>query len=440
MPSGRKDQMTKTFRIQFTATTVKRSSHDTPREDDVPTSLVIVSLLSLNLLLFCRFLSALMQICGLGHFAHFFDTAFVSFEIVIKKLHYNFKTNSLPRIVHSRQCADLSAYLSGGSHKHPDSFVSTASNAATELTDSRQISYQTSPERLQSTPEALGNNDSISSSASVIMNDKESSNIAHSSQSPTKATTPQKLLLLLPTSSPFPDPFSLTASQRAEIIERARRDSQSENASPEQCCNDRNHLRRQCCSPTPVGNLMEKAEKMLHDKARSPKSPRSPYWIGVGSGNILRSEKLASKENSSPAGRKGWNNSSPFSDSYSDGQDGMFSPLPEPPGYRLVIPRTRKGGSSLDETTDLGGDGSARAGFLASAYPNVRNRPWTWEAGSQESVYSNVRDQPWTPEDVTRRSPVSKKESLNNFSPMRHCSSPRSPRSRVVVRPRSESE
>lgn len=295
--------MTKQFRIRFTATFFPYW-HSVPHQDDVPTSLVVVAILLLVLLLFCRMVSSFLHFCRLRRLARCFDTAFVTSEIVINKLNPNLiakPPEAFRRsLVRSGQVDEANVFHSGGRHKHQESFTSTASIATTETMDSSKTAYADSPKRMQDFEIAEEDN---TTSASDIMNDKDRWMIDCNTHNSQKDTPSQNSLPSPPSNTPLTDPFSLTTSQRADSIERARRDSQRDGS----CCNNRNHTRRQCCSPTPVGDLMEKAEKTLGDNARPyepMKVPRSPHKVGVGSGDIPSNEDRPSGDSVSATRRQ----------------------------------------------------------------------------------------------------------------------------------------
>ncbi|KAI9881567.1 MAG: hypothetical protein M1830_000131 [Pleopsidium flavum] len=198
--------------------------------------------------------------------------------------------------------------------------------ATTETMDSCKPAYADSPDRMQDFGVV---EEDDSTSASDIMNDKERWMIDYDIHNLRKYTPPQHSLPLPPANATLPDLFDLTASQRTEFIERARRDSQSDGSQhDEPWCNDRHHTRRRCCSPTPVRDLMEKGEKILGDAVRpyeSMKVPQSPQKVGVGFGSIPGTENR------------------PFSDADSIASHQMHTNDDMYPGTPSVTPNTKLG-------------------------------------------------------------------------------------------------
>jgi len=422
MPRERTDQMIRRFHIQFTAVS-NRGSENNLRQADVPTSFVVVSILSLSLLLVCRIISTVSDFFHLTDVAHFFDTAFVSSEVVLQKLNHHFNAESQGASV----CTLAPSNTYGQTGTLVESSTSIALDSTADTTEGSQVLYSTSPEHSPSikvqeesqsidipeedTTTRLVKETTRSTSASDIMNDtgrwimdqRTPSPLKNSFSSPSERITPQRLLPTLPESSPFPDPFSLTASQRAEIIDRVRRDSQSE--SPEQIQSvDRNHIRRRCCSPTPVRDLMGKAEKLLGEKVR-PQGPTKlttlPNNVLVldGSRNTPGPHCWSWSEESSPnvhQRRKTSPSSSAFCRDTPGSNAAYMAGLA---GHTLNVPRTRKTRSDLEES--------------------VESNPYQpLDMSSPGSFYSNVRSRPWTPENMGVAPPVSRKENLGSPTPL----------------------
>lgn len=423
MAEERTDQMTRRFHIEFTASS-NRNSDKTLRQDDVPTSFVVLSILSLGLLLLCRIISTVSNLFYFTDVARFFDTAFVSSEVVVQRLNHHFNAES--------QGASICALAPSNTYEQTgtlgESTMSIAPSSTAESTDGSQAIYSTSPERSQSVhvPEKSQRIDipmednnigpvdgtAISTSASDIMNDtgrwimdqSTPSPIKDIVSSPEERITPQRLLPILPVSSPFPDPFSLTASQRAEIIERVRRDSQSESPEQLQRFVDRNHIRRRCCSPTPVSDLMGKAEKLLGDKVRPYRATRltaSPNDVIVAddSKNTRGADYWSWSENSSSNVRQRRKTSPSSSALHQEIPGSNAAYMAGLAGDTLNVPRTRKSRSDIEE--------------------NLEPHPYTAaETDSPRSIYSNVRNRPWTPEHLRVCPPVSKKENLGSPTPL----------------------
>jgi hypothetical protein len=423
MPGQQTDKTIRRFHIEFT-TASNGNPEETLRQDDVPTSFVVISILSLSLLLACRIISTVSRFFSLTDVAQYFDTAFVSSEVVLQRLDHHFGANSQGASI----CTLAPFNACGQTGKLGEASTAIAPNSTADTTEGSQVIYSTSPEysasaknQAQSQTIDIPEEDSTiktvegtttSTSASDIMNDtgrwimdqRTPSPLKDSLSSPSQRITPQRLLPTLPESSPFPDPFSLTASQRAEIIDRVRRDSRSE--SPEQVPRfaDRNHTRRRCCSPTPVGDLMGKAEKLLGDKVRpqgSTELTTSPNKAIVidGSTNTPGPHCWSWSEDSSPnihQRRKSSPSSSAFNRDTPGSNPAYIAGLA---GHTLNVPRTRKTRSDLEES--IGGN----------LYKPL-------ETDSPGSVYSNVRNRPWTPDAMGVCPPVSRKENLGSPTPL----------------------
>ena len=400
------DQMTTRFHIQFTAT----SNRSSLRHGYVPTSFVLVSVLSFSLLLACRILSTVFELVNLTDVAHFFDTAFVSSEVVIQRLNHHFKAESQGASICTLAPAQAYEQLVTLGQTSP----SVAPNSAVDSTEGSQAIYSTSPEHSPSVkfPQEdktarTVERTTTSTSASDIMNDTGRWIMDQHTPSPLKETgsdspeetTPQRLLPTLPASSPFPDPFSLTASQRAEIIDRVRRDSQSESPGQLQRLVDRNHIRRQCCSPTPVSELMIKAEELLGDKVR-PQGPTklttSPDGLNE---NALGPDYWSWSESPSPNTRPRRKSSPPSSVFNRETPGSNAAYMAGMAGHTLNVPRTRKPRSDLEDHLEH----------------NAYHLPGSNSPGS---VYSNVRSRPWTPENMGVCPPISRKENLGSPTPL----------------------
>ena len=417
------DQMTRRFHIQFTAAS-NRSSDQTLRQDDVPTSFVVISVLSLSLLLVCRIISTVSDFFHLTDVAHFFGTAFVSSEVVIQRLNHLFNAESQGASIITH--ATFDAFEQTGTLGEESTSIAPKSTANT--TEGSQVIYSTSPEHspsvavpadLQSIdiPEEVDMISTVggttaSTSASDIINDTGRWIMDQSTPSPRKDTlsspseriTPQRLLPTLPESSPFPDPFSLTASQRAEIIDRVRRNSQSQSPEQVQRFVDRNHIRRRCCSPTPVTDLMGKAEKLLGDKVRPQQHTKlttspSNVMLTDGSKNTPGPHCWSWSESPSPKVRQRRKTNPSPAPIHPDTPGSNPAYIAGLAGHTLKVPRTRKNRSDLEESIE------GNPYRLAETY-------------SPGSVYSNIRSRPWTPEHLGVCPPVSRKENLGSPTPL----------------------
>lgn len=277
--------MAKHFQIRFSATFFKHS-HSSPPRNDLPVSLLVLAILLLFLMLLCRTISSVLHFCGLNLFARLFDTTLVM-EVLTDKLNRNLSTKSQngssTRLVRSGQLEDSESFHSGGRHTRQERLISISSGITTNPSESDKTSYEP---KVACAPDVEIEKKDKNTSPSDVTNTKDRRTLNNNTHKPHEGNSPRWLLPSPLVESPFPDPFSLTALERAELIDRTRRESSSDSPQHESWCGNRNHTRRRCCSPTPVTDLMEKAEKLLGDKVRpfEPlKAPGSPLKSAVGS-------------------------------------------------------------------------------------------------------------------------------------------------------------